>query len=152
MCFGGRRLFIQPSRQLGYRDLPLPVAAVTAAVDLAAIVPALAPASVGYVLLETVRRIARILGSPDSQSIVSYLDSLSLGDIDVGGYVGDSIRSDSCMPLLSLVAEVSGGGRVSMDKLRSGAGLDGSKVVSAGEFAMWVFHDLQAGRLVDAPQ
>ena len=138
-----------PSRRVGYQDLPVPLAAVTAALDLAAIVPSLAPASVGYVLLETVRRIARLVGFADQQSIVGYLDSLSSTGIDFDGYLGRSTVGDSCVPLLSIIAEVSGGGCVSPGELRARAGVEGEKNISAAEFAMWVFHDLQARRLVD---
>lgn len=141
-----------PSRRVGYQDLPVPIAAVTAALDLAAIVPSLAPASVGYILLETVRRIARLVGFADQQPIVGYLDSLSSVGIDFDSYLGNSTVGESCVPLLSIVAEVSGGGRVSRDELRARSGVDGEKIISAGEFAMWVFHDLQARRLADAAQ
>ena len=43
-----------PLLKKGYRDLAPPLTALLAAVDLAAIVPPLAPASVSYVLAETV--------------------------------------------------------------------------------------------------
>ena len=138
-----------PSRQLGYRDLPLSVAAVAAAVDLAAIVPPLAPASVCYVLFETVLRIARGLSATAEQSIVSHLENLSCAKMDFGDYLSGSITDDSYVPLLCLVAEASTGRRVQLEQLHLRAGVDGNKDLSASEFAMWIFRDVQARRLVD---
>ena len=138
-----------PSCQVGYRELPLSVAAVAAAMDLAAIVPPLVPASVCYVLFETVHRIARTLNATEDQPIVSYLDSLCCAGIDFGDGVSGSITDDSNVPLLCLVAEASSGGRFSSEGLRLRSGIDGDMSLSAAEFAMWVFRDLQARRLVD---
>lgn len=138
-----------PSRQVGYRDLPLSVAAVTAALDLAAIVPPLAPASVCYILLETVGRVARTLDITEDQSIVSHLQCLSSATRDFGSHFEDSIIDDSYVPLQCLAAEASHGRDISEEELRFRAGIDGTVLLSAGELAMWIFRDSQARRLVD---
>ena len=138
-----------PSRQIGYRDLPSSVAAVASAVDLAAIVPPLAPASVCYVLFETVHRIARILSATGDQSVVNHLGDLSCANVDFSGNLSDSMTDDSYVPLLRLVADASTGRRVSLQEIHSRAGVDGNKDLSVPEFAMWIFRDLQAQRLVD---
>ena len=138
-----------PSLQVGYRELPLPVAAVAAAMDLVGIVPPLAPASVCYVLFETVLRIATILDANENQSIIRYLDILSSSKVDHRVEISYSPTDDLCVPLLCLVGEACTGGRPSSEDLRLRAGIDGTIKLSAAEFAMWIFRDLQARRLVD---
>ena len=138
-----------PSQRLGYRDLPPSVAAVAAAVDLAAIVPPLAPASVCYVLFEAVLRISGILNDTGDRPIVNHLENLSSAKIDFGGELLDSITEDSYVPLLCLIAEASTGRGVLLEELHFRTGVDGSRDLSAPEFAMWIFRDIQARRLVD---
>ena len=138
-----------PSRRAGYLDLPISETAVTAAMDLVALVPPLAPASVCYVLLETVQRVAKALNITEDQSIADHLQRLSSANDDLGPQFAEHITDDSYVPLLSIVSQACLGRSVSAEELRSRAGLDGTKLLSAGEFAMWVFRDLQAKRLVD---
>lgn len=137
-----------PSLQVGYRDLPLPVAAVAAAKDLADIVPALAPASVCYVLGETLFRLARVIKSDGDQPIVSYLKTLSEKEPDFGDEFLRSPNHNVRLPLIDLVGEASAGNEVTSDMLLSRAGVNGALKLSSAEFAMWVFRDLQARRLV----
>jgi len=131
-----------------YRELPLPVAAVAAAEDLAAIVPALSPASVSYVLGETVLRLSRILEAEDVQPISFYLGELATAKKDfVKSF--PQVNPNMRQPLLGLVIEASSGIKPTAENFRSLTGLDISLKLSSGEFAMWVFRDLQARRLVD---
>ena len=139
-----------PSLGVSYRELELPIAAVAAAVDIAAIVPPLAPGSVSYVLLETVLRIARILDANEKNTIHTYLECLTSANKDFGDRITDSTTTEElCVPLLSFVGQASNGNPVSLGDLRTRAGVDGSIELSAGEFSMWVFRDIQARRLVD---
>lgn len=140
-----------PSLRVGYRESSMPVAAVAAVVDLAALVPALAPASVCYVLGETVSRIARVLapnGDQSDQSIVSYLRGVAETRMEFSDEFRRTLPDDARLPLLDLVGEASTGSDVSSAALRARAGIDGSSLISLAEFAMWLFRDLQARRLV----
>ncbi len=138
-----------PSLQGGYRELPLPVAVVAAAIDLAAIVPALSPASVSYVLGETMLRLCRILDVDEKQQLGSYLLGLSEAKPDFGEALPRSTTDDTRLPLIDLVGEASTGSKLSSDALRKRTGIDMTLELTAAEFSMWVFRDLQARRLVE---
>lgn len=138
-----------PTLQTGYHDLALPVAAVAAAADLATLVPALAPASVCYVLGETVFRVARVQEADGDQPILSYLNTLASAKTTFGDGFPSATTNDLRLPLLDLVGAASTGRQVSAEVLRSRAGIEGNLELSAAEFAMWVFSDLQARRLVE---
>jgi hypothetical protein len=131
-----------------YRELALPVAAVIAARDLTAIVPALSPVSVSYVLAETVLRLSRILEHDEIQSISFYLGELATAKNKFLKSFSQ-VSTIQRQPLLDLVVDASGGIEPSEGNSRLRTGLDISLKLSSGEFAMWVFHDLQARRLVE---
>ncbi len=138
-----------PSLQVGYRDLSLPIAAVAAAVDLASIVPTLAPASVSYVLGETVLRIARLLDAEDAQTVASYLQAIAEANTGFGDRFPAASTTDERVPLVTLVGEAAKGYTVSRETVRSRTGVDGSLTLSSADFAMWIFRDLQAHRLLE---
>lgn len=137
-----------PSTQEGYRDLALPVAAVVAAADLTAIVPALAPATVCYILGETVYRLAKILDTNVEQPIVSLLQMLTEAKPNLGDGFPSVPTNDMRLSLLDLVGEACSGRTISSETLRSRAGIDGAIKLFPADLAMWVFRDLQARRLV----
>lgn len=139
-----------PVLQVGYRELELPVAAVAAAVDLAAIVPALAPASVSYVLGETLLRIDQLGGGRSEKSLQEYLSGVTDSKVDFGERLPDAPTNNVRLPLLDLVGEAAAGSLVSPDAIRQRAGIDPSLALSPAEFAMWVFRGIQANRLVEA--
>ena len=139
-----------PFLQVGYRDLSLPVAAAAAAVDLANIVPALAPASVSYVLGETVLRIGRLLGDENTQTVTSFLQAISDAKTDFGDSFPRVPAIDARMPLVGLVGEAAAGCHISPDVVRTRVGVDGSLTLRSAEFAMWIFRGLQAHRLVES--
>lgn len=137
-----------PSLGFGYREMELPTAAVAAVADLAAIVPALSPVSVNYVLGETILRLSRILDDEDVKTLGFYLGELAKAKNE---FVKDFPQAipEMRLPLLGLVVDASGGVAPSEEIFHSRAGLDISLKLSSGEFAMWVFRDLQARRLVE---
>ena len=141
-----------PLLQTGYRELALPVAAVAAAVDLTNIVPALAPTSVRYVLGETISRVARILEDDAKRPIMVYIDELVSAKVNFGETFPTSKSSDARLRLVDIVGEASTGSRVSSEALLSRTGVDADMELTAAEFAMWIFSDLQAQRLVETLQ
>lgn len=132
-----------------YRDLELADIAVTAAIDLATIVPALSPASVYYVLGEMVHRLRRIQGGDSVSPLTFYLDELTKTQTNFGEAL-HPINENPPSSLLDLVGETSSKDKQPGDKLLEHTNLDGSLELSFGEFAMWIFRDLQAKRLVEA--
>jgi len=137
-----------PSLGCGYREMELPIATVAAVADIAAIVPTLSPVSVSYVLGETVHRLSRILEDEEAQPLSFYLGALAKGKIDFMKAFPQA-NPEMRLPLLGLVVDASGGVAPSEEIFRSRAGLDISLKLSSGEFAMWVFRDVQARRLVE---
>jgi GTPase-associated system helical domain len=138
-----------PLLRRSYREMNLSVAVVAAAIDLTAIVPALSPTSVYYILAETVLRLSRIMGSKDSQPLVAYLNELTEAKTDFGEALPNVDINETRLPLLHFVGEASLGSKTSSDTLRKRTGIESSLDLSAGDFAMWVFRDLQARRLVE---
>ena len=137
-----------PSLQVGYRELSLPVAAVAAAIDLTTLVPALSPASISYILGETMVRLGQILSSNKKKPVIAYLDGLADAETDFGDRFPRKPTNDARVPLLQLVGEASSGSKVSSEILRSRSGVDAALQLSSAEFAMWVFRDFQARRLL----
>jgi hypothetical protein len=138
-----------PSLDCGYRELDLPIAVVAAAVDLTQIVPALCPTSVSYILGETVLRLCQILETQGTQSIAWYLAQLRETKIKLGDVFHPVNTDEMRWTLLNLVTEALGGAEMSAEEIRTRTGLDSELELSAGEFAMWIFRDLQARRLVE---
>ncbi len=138
-----------PSLARSYRELHPAVAAVAMALDLSNIVPVLAPASVTYVLGESVASLSRNSSEGATQPLESLLTALAEDDTDFGEQLPNAISNQVRLPLFDLVAEAAGGASVPAEAVRSRAGVDPSLQLSMAEFAMWVFRDLQARRLVE---
>lgn len=137
-----------PSLNRGYREMESPITSVFAAADLSAIVPALAPASVNYVLGEAILRLSQIRGEQETQPLGSYFEALTKAKNDFGD-IFHPVNNEMRLPLLSLIADASGGVKQTAKIVLSRAGLDISLNLSPSEFAMWIFRDLQARRLVE---
>jgi hypothetical protein len=61
----------------------------------------------------------------------------------------DTNSHEMRLPLLNFVGEASFGVQISSDVLHKRTGLNSTLELSASDFAMWVFRDLQARRLVE---
>ncbi|RCV89827.1 GTPase-associated system all-helical protein GASH [Billgrantia montanilacus] len=135
-----------PSQNASYSVLPTSTAAIAAAVDLTAMVPALAPASVTHVLGETMAACTR-------SERLSLLDHLKkLNESPPHGFeelLPAGVTNTARVPLLEIAAEVVGGSSVSEDDLRSRAGVDPELMLEPAELAMWLFRELQARRIVE---
>lgn len=138
-----------PLMQVGYRELGSSVAAVAAAIDLSNIVPALSPASVAYVLDETLRR-ASVSTRDSKQSVQEFLDDVVDARVQFGENLPAAPTSNVRLPLIDLVGEATAGSKVPADAIRQRAGVDPALLLSPGEFAMWIFRCVQAKRLVEA--
>ena len=139
-----------PVLQVGYRELDLNVAAVAAAVDLSNIVPALAPASVLYVLGEALLRISELKDSNGEEPVLGYLEGIADKKVEFGDRLPAGPTDNRRQPLVDLVGEAATGSRISHDSIRQRTGVDPLLVLSPGEFSMWVFRGIQARRLVEA--
>lgn len=140
-----------PLLKRGYRELDQTVAALVAAADLAAIVPPLSPASVSYVLAETVADLSRgVENSELPPPLECYLKSLAEASLDLGGELSHPTTHEDRMPLVDLVAGAAAGKVASTESIRGRAGIDPDLQITPADFAMWMFRDLQARRMVEA--
>ena len=137
-----------PSLRLGYREMQRAVAAVTMAHDLSTLVPALAPASVTYVLGEAVAAISRD-DSNEPWSVETLLDALRTSDLNLREAIPDTTTTNGRVPLFALVAKAIGGNRVAREDVSGRTGIDPGLEISLPDFSMWMFRDIQARRLTE---
>lgn len=138
-----------PTLSTSYREVELPVAAVAAAMDLASIVPPLVPASVCYVLSETMLRVSQLKGGVREMSVQNFLDSITKAKTQFGERLPVSPTRNARLPLVGLVGEAARGSHISAETFHGRAGIDAGLVLTPGEFAMWVFRGIQASRLAE---
>ena len=138
-----------PSLARSYRELQGEVAAVAMAYDLSCIVPAMAPASVAYVLGESAGAIEQTDSEPEKRSVERLLDTVRASGSALRELVPASTTSNGRMPFVELVAAAISGENITSDDLRGKAGIDPALELSIPEFAMWTFRDIQARRLVE---
>ena len=139
-----------PSLSRSYRELQREVAAVAMAYDLSCIVPAMAPASVAYVLGESAGAIEQMDSEPERQSVERLLDTVRASGSELRELVPAGTTSNGRMPFVELVASAISGENITSGDLRGKAGIDPALELSIPEFAMWTFRDIQARRLVEA--
>ena len=137
------------SLRLGYRGMETAVAAVSMAQDLSVLVPTMAPTSVTHVLGEAVAAISQDNSSPALWSIETLLDALHTSNSNLQEVIPDIPATDGRVPLFHLVVKAIGGHRISRDEVSGKAGVDPELEISAPDFSMWVFRDIQALRLVE---
>ena len=135
-----------PSQKRGYGDLSAAVAAFVAAIDLTAIVPPLAPASVTYVLGETVSGFCA--KNNLSMPIAEYLKEISESSLDLGDALPRA-TNEVRVTLLELAIKATGGSIVSADAIRSRVGVDNELALTPADFSMWLFQELQARRIIE---
>lgn len=139
-----------PSLKRGYRDLVPPVVALVAAVDLAAVTTSLAPASVSYVLAETVAKICRgSEPSPSSKPLKEYLKSLAEASKDLQDAIPSARTYEGRVPLVELVFEAAAGTAIAAAIIRTRSGIESDLQLTPADFAMWMFREIQARRMVE---
>ncbi len=138
-----------PSLRRGYRELTPAATTLAMAHDLAQVVPALAPASVTYVLGETIAALSMTDGRFEPQPIEHLLSVLVAEGAEVSQLFSDETSKRARMPLLDLATEAARGSEISPGDVRSRTGVDPALKLTLQEFAMWIFRDLQARRLVE---
>ena len=138
-----------PSLRLGYREMHRAVAAVSMAHDLSMLVPAMAPASVTYVLGETVAAVSQCESRSESWSVERLLEALHANGSDLRGIMPNTKGISGRIPLLRVVTAAIAGERVERADVNPRTGIDPGLEVSLSDFSMWMFRDLQARRLVE---
>ena len=116
--------------------------------DLSTLVPALAPASVTYVLGEAVAAISRD-DSNEPWSVETLLDALRTSDLNLREAIPDTTTTNGRVPLFALVAKAIGGNRVAREDVSGRTGIDPGLEISLPDFSMWMFRDIQARRLTE---
>ena len=91
-----------PSLKLSYREMQRAVAAVAMAHDLSTLVPAMAPASVTYVLGEAVAATSRNDSKPERCSVETLLDTVRTSSSDLREAIPDTTTANGRVPLLEL--------------------------------------------------
>lgn len=133
-----------PSQNAAYSALSAPLAAMAAAADLTAIVPALTPASVTHVLGETMAACTN--GEP--MTLLGHLDKLVMSrPLGLEQILQSRDAGGGRVPLIQIIAEVAGGSRITEGDLRSRTGIDPGLMLEPSELAMWLFRELQAQRI-----
>ena len=138
-----------PSLRCGYRELTPAATTLAMAHDLAQVVPALAPASVTYVLGETIAALSMTDGRFEPQPMEHLLSALVAEGAEVSRLFSDETSKRARRPLLDLAGEAARGSEISPADVRSRTGVDPTLKLTLQEFAMWIFRDLQARRLVE---
>lgn len=138
-----------PSLMCGYRELPQAACALAMVYDLTQLVPALAPASVTYVLGEAMEAVLPPEFRTKQHSIKDLLTSLVEEGSKVKKLYSDRSSRPGRVPLLELVSEAASGNRAVLEESRTRTGVEPSLEVTMQEFAMWVFRDQQARRLAE---
>ena len=138
-----------PSVRLGYREMRRAAAAVIMAHDLSELVPAMAPASVTYVLGEAVTAISRQDSTPDSWTVETLLQELATNASDLRQVIADRETPEGRAPLFEVVREAIRGHRVTREDVSGRTGVHPELEISLPNFSMWMFRDIQARRLVE---
>lgn len=133
-----------PSQRTAYSRLPAATAALAAAVDLSALVPAVAPASVTHVLGETVAACS----AAEPIRVLDHLKTLKESPpTGLGAMLPTENTHSLRVPMLELLAEMTVGSSVSADDVRSRAGVDPDLMLEPAQLAMWLFREFQARRI-----
>ena len=138
-----------PSLRIGYREMQGAAAAVVMAHDLSVLVPAMAPASVTYVLGEAVTAISRDDLTREPWTVETLLDALRTSGTDLRAVIPDVTTTDGRVPLIQLVAKAIDGHPIAREEVSGTTGIDPELEISVPDFSMWVFRDIQARRLVE---
>ena len=140
-----------PLLRKGYRELHLPIVSLAAAIDVVKIVPPLAPASIAYVLAETVENVRRNSTSANViYKIGDYLQAFESANLDIQeSLLSSASNSTMRMPLIELIVEATSGSVGTVEKILSITGIAPSLEVGLADFSVWIYRGLQARRLVE---
>lgn len=139
-----RQALFSPTLRSGYRRLSPAVRALAQACDLHALIPAHSPLAVESLLEEA----ARAVGDGEPMTTPDFLAALVQEfPAELGSIVGKTKPHSGRGPLLTLLREaIAEGGPP--DSLDQRLGVGSTVAIPLHEFAMWVFRDLQADRLL----
>lgn len=133
----------------GYRELPEVNASMAMAFDLSDIVPPLAPASVTYILGEVATSLFQQDKATYQQSVKDYLKNLNNNGSGLRNIVPKVSVNGMRQPLLELTLEAINGVQIKLKDLQTRTGINPSLKLTLPQFAVWIFRDIQARRLVE---
>ena len=137
------------SLRMGYREMRAAAAAVMMAHDLSLLVPAMAPASVAYVLGEAVAAVSEHDSRAEPWTVGTLLEDLRTNNLDLQTITADGGVSDGRASLFSIVAQIVKGDQIRNEYVSTKTGIDPSLEIPLPDFSMWLFRDIQARRLVE---
>lgn len=130
-----------------YRTLSPVIIAVTMAIDLAESVPAISPASVGFLLQEALRDVAK--EEVDVEITISTLIELLIKNAEqTKGLFTllDDYRDKTRKSFASCILQVIDGD-MEPSEVSNFTNIDLDAKISLGKLSVWLFHDLQAYKL-----
>lgn len=143
-----RQTLYSPSRRRGYRGMATGPLVILTAFDLHEQVPPFSPQSVEFLLREVVREVSGADAAIDGGQLLAGLretaSSSGLADLDLLGASPDESTGRIC--LASFIGEVLAG-RASASDMDARVGLPATQALPLGEWAVWIFRDLQALRI-----
>lgn len=133
-----------PSMKIGYREIPKEILAFVIATDLYTIVTQNYPISIDYFLKETIRYLNL---SEEELSFDTLIKSLSNNKDYIKKIGIKSTYSNSRITLLEYITAVANDEISNSSKLKENLGIDPKNNLKIDEFAVWLFHELQAYRI-----
>jgi hypothetical protein len=135
----------------GYRSLDAAAASVLMAYDLHRQVPAFCPEGVEYLLREAVREVveAREADGSGDVTLLQWCEHLNSSPEApaLREALGSAADAPGRVPLLRFMRRLLEGAAVIRAELAARIGVDCDTTITPGEFAVWIFRDLQAERL-----
>ncbi len=150
-----RQAMYSPAAECGYRELaPLTAAALMAA-DLADETTAQTPTSVEYLLREAVREIAI---NDELRTNLNLRGAVTCATTGEGGaalryalekhVTGAQPERRHRLPLVEVLAQTAQSGELEEGSLQAALGVKESSATTIADFAVWLFRDIQAKRLL----
>jgi hypothetical protein len=88
-------------------------------------------------------------GCTECQSLETHIRSIAQGPKELMGALPSTMDSEGRVPLLNQISECADGKEVSMEVLKRRTGLPSDLQLTPADFAMWVFREIQARRIVE---
>jgi len=136
------------SMNCSYRDLPRAVGALVMAHDISKLTPALAPASVAYVLGESV---GSVYCQSETTTVESFVSEVREKASDFTFVPDIPKAAQLCrLTLGQIVLGNINGSFNDISELKAQTGISPSLELNAPEFSMWMFREMQTQKLLEA--
>lgn len=141
-----------PLLKTSYRDLPIPIAMITLAMDLSSQISAPYPVSIDFFLNETARTLCKEKSVEQKTTLISIFE---LSDAFKNHAYAAKIIPESTYkfqdlpPLIQLLRQSIQGKNISSEMLFATLGVKSEQEISWADFSVWCFKSLQAQKLIE---